>query len=113
MENKSFKFSIIIPFYNVEKYIRDSIESIINQTFGFEKNIQMILIDDGSTDNSLNIALEYESRYPENIRILQKNNEGQACARNLGLKYAKGKYVNFLDSDDYLSRNTLKEVFNF
>lgn len=113
MENKSFKFSIIIPFYNVEKYIRDSIESIINQTLGFEKNIQMILIDDGSTDNSLNIALEYESRYPENIRILQKNNEGQACARNLGLKYAKGKYVNFLDSDDYLSRNTLKEVFNF
>lgn len=113
MGNESFKFSIIIPFYNVEKYITESIESIINQTLGFKKNIQLILIDDGSTDNSLNIASSYENKYPENIMILQKDHEGQACARNLGLKYAKGKYVNFLDSDDYISRNTLKEVFEF
>lgn len=109
----NFNFSIIMPFFNVEEYLSEAIDSIINQTIGFEENVQIILINDGSTDNSMNIALEYEKMYPHNIYILSQKNSGQACGRNLGLKQARGKYVNFLDSDDYLSENTLQEVYDF
>lgn len=113
--NKSslnFEFSIIIPFFNVENYLDEAIESLLNQTIGFD-NVQIILINDGSTDNSMNIALEYEKLYPNNIFILSQKNSGQAKGRNLGLQFVQGKYVNFLDSDDYLSKNTLQEVHDF
>ena len=109
----NFNFSIIMPFFNVEEYLSEAIDSIINQTIGFEENVQIILINDGSTDNSMDIALEYEKLYPNNIYILSQKNSGQACGRNLGLKQAQGKYINFLDSDDYLSENTLQEVHDF
>lgn len=109
----NFKFSIIIAVYNAEKYLNEAIDSIIDQSFDFEKNTQLILVDDGSSDNSLEIALQYQKDFPDNILVLSKENGGQASARNLGLKYATGKYVNFLDSDDYLSNNTLEEVYNF
>ena len=108
--NYSFKFSIIMALYNVENYLNEAIDSIINQTIGFEENVQLILVDDGSTDKSKDIAYEYEKRYPDNVVFLSKENGGQASARNLGLKYAQGKYLNFLDSDDYISKNTLENV---
>ncbi len=108
-----FKFSIIMAAYNVEKYLDKAIDSIINQTIGFEENVQLIIVDDGSIDKSKDIAKAYAEKYPENILFLSKENGGQASARNLGLNYAKGKYLNFLDSDDYISKNTLEEVYKF
>ena len=111
--SKEFIFSIVMAVYNVEDYLREAIESIINQDIGFEDNVQLILVDDGSEDNSKNIALEYYKQFPENIIVLSKENSGQASARNLGISYAKGIYLNFLDSDDKLSLNTLTSVNNF
>ena len=108
-----FKFSVLMPFYNVEKYISEAIDSIVNQSIGFEENIELILIDDGSPDNSKEIALKYQEKYPNNIKVLSKLNGGQASAFNLGLKYVKGKYLSFIDSDDHVSLNTFEEVYNF
>ena len=113
ISNYQFKFSIIMAVYNVENYLNEAIDSIINQSIGFEENVQLILVDDGSIDKSKDIAKDYESKYPNNIIFLSKENAGQASARNLGLKHAKGKYLNFLDSDDYISKNTLQEVYAF
>lgn len=94
-----FLFSVIISIYNTGKYLDDSITSIINQTIGFNK-IQLILINDGSTDNSENICLKYKNLYEKNIIYIKINHSGVSEARNIGLNYAKGLYVNFLDSDD-------------
>lgn len=106
----NFKFSIITVFYNTEIYIKECIESVINQTLDFADNVQFILVDDGSTDDSKNIALSYQELYPENILVLSKENKGPSNARNYGLKYATGNYIGFLDSDDKLSENTLNNV---
>ncbi len=111
--SKLFKFSIVMAIYNTEDYLNEAIDSIINQTLGFEENVQLILIDDGSIDSSKDICLDYKEKYPDNIVVLSQKNSGQATARNNGLKYVKGKYVNFLDSDDKLSENALEEVYNF
>ena len=111
--NDKFKFSIIVPIFNSELYLHKSIDSIINQTLDFEENTQLILVNDGSTDSSEQICLEYQKKFPNNIIVLSQKNEGRSSARNLGIKYANGKYVNFLDSDDYFSENTLKEVSDF
>lgn len=97
--------------YNVEDYIGESIDSVINQTFDFNK-VQVILVDDGSTDSTKDIALEYQSKYPDNILVLSKENGGASSARNLGLKYVEGEYVYFFDSDDKLSENALTAVYN-
>lgn len=114
MENKfQYKFSVVMAIYNVESYLSKSINSVINQTLDFKDNIQLILVDDGSTDNSYKIASEFKQTYPENIVLLSNTVKGQANARNLGLKYIKGEYVNFLDSDDYLSDNALHDVYEF
>ena len=108
-----FLFSVIISIYNTGKYLNDSINSLLNQTIGFEKNIQLILVNDGSTDNSEDICLKYMNEYPKNIFYVYKDNGGQSTARNLGLKYIKGKYINFLDPDDIWSNNSFKLVSNF
>ena len=108
----NFVFSIVMAIFNVEEYIEEAIGSLINQSFDFNK-VQLILVDDGSTDNSREIALKYQSKYPNNILVLSKENGGQASARNYGLKYVEGEYVNFLDPDDKLSKNTLNAVYNF
>lgn len=107
--NKTFKFSIITAVYNTEEYLAECIESVLNQTIGLG-NIQLILVDDGSTDSSLKICLNYQEKYPKNIIVLEKENGGQASARNLGLKYATGEYLNFLDSDDKFELNCLEKV---
>ncbi len=99
--------------YNVEDYLNEAIDSIVKQSIGFEENVQLILVDDGSSDDSYRISLEYQDKFPNNIIALRKTNGGQASARNLGLKYAQGKYINFLDSDDYLSLNALNDVYTF
>jgi len=108
-----FLVSVIITFYNSQNYIKKAIESVINQTLNFEKFVQLILIDDGSEDKSYNIALDYFKRYPNNIVLMKQENQGQAKARNNAIHHVQGKYVNFLDSDDYISSNTLKKVCDF
>ena len=108
-----FEFSVLMPIYNVEEYLAEAIDSLINQSIGFEENIELVIVDDGSPDNSKDIALEYQKRYPDNIKVFSKENGGQATAFNFGLKHVHGKYVNFLDSDDCLSSNAFEDVHNF
>ncbi len=98
--------SIIVPVYNVEKYLSDCINSIINQTY---KNIEIILIDDGSNDTSPNICDQYEKK-DNRIRVIHKQNEGVSIARNVGLKNAIGDWIAFVDSDDWLELNYLEEL---
>lgn len=99
--------SIIIPIFNVSNYISKCIESIINQTLN---NIEIICIDDGSTDNSLDIVKKYAND-DSRIAIYSENNCGQGVARNLGIEVAKGKYIYFIDSDDLIDKNALFELF--
>lgn len=111
--SRGYAFSIVIAIYNTENYLEQTLDSVINQTIGFEDNVQLILVNDGSPDNSKDICLEYAEKYPNNIVYLEQENAGQATARNNGLKYIKGSYVNFLDSDDYLEENALEKVYPF
>lgn len=110
-QNKAF--SVVMACYNAEKYLDETINSIIGQSFSFESNIQLILVDDGSTDNTSEICKKYQNQYPDNIIYVYQENQGQGAARNHGLEYVKGKYVNFLDSDDKFSGNTFYTVFEF
>lgn len=89
--------TVIMPVYNVEMYVRESIECILNQTIGFNKNIELILVNDGSSDKTLDICREYYNLFPNNIIIIDQKNSGVSVARNKGLKIASGKYVNFFD----------------
>lgn len=92
--------SIIVPVYNVEKYLNRCIESLLNQTY---KNIEIILVNDASPDNSIAIMKEYEKKYPDIIKcIYLTKNVRQGGARNRGLKIAKGKFICFVDSDDWV-----------
>ena len=93
--------SIIIPLYNAENYIAQCIDSVLAQTW---PNIEVIIVDDGSTDNSLQIANQYKN---DQILILDQKNQGASAARNNGLKFAKGDYIQFLDADDILSGNKI------
>ena len=90
------EISIIVPVYNVEKYFKNCIESILSQTF---KDFELILVNDGSTDSSGNICDEYAKR-DNRIKVIHQENKGQASARNKGLDIARGKYIGFVDSDD-------------
>lgn len=112
MKKYNFKFSIIIAVYNVEPFLEETIESIINQTLDFATNIQVILVDDGSTDKSGEICDKYSKKYPKNIVYIHKENAGVSSARNVGLEYASGEYINCLDGDDRLSENALGIVYD-
>ncbi|WP_315078312.1 CDP-glycerol glycerophosphotransferase family protein [uncultured Clostridium sp.] len=108
-----YKISMIMAVYNVEKYIEEAIESVINQNLDFKRYCQIILVNDGSTDDSEAICLKYEKLYPDNIVYIKKENGGVSTARNKGLEHAEGQYVNFLDPDDKLSQDTLLTVVEF
>ena len=109
----TYKFSIISAVYNTAEYLREMIESVIGQDIGFEENVQLILVNDGSTDHSKEICLRYSRQYPNNIIYLEQQNLGVSEARNRGVAHATGEYVNFLDSDDYLDKQALSEVYKF
>lgn len=112
MEQYRYDFSVVMAVYNVEEYLREAVESLIHQTIGFSR-IQLIMVDDGSTDRSGEICDGYKRKYPNNVVVIHKENGGQASARNMGLQYASGKYVNFLDSDDTVSSETFWNVKSF
>ena len=102
------KLSIIVPVYNVEKYIERCLDSLLKQDLD---NYEIIVVNDGSTDNSQDIIDKYQKKYGI-IKSLKKANGGLSDARNYGLKHAKGKYVLFVDSDDYVKENMLKEIYD-
>jgi len=95
------EFSIIIPVYNIEQYIKECLDSVFNQSF---KDFEVIVVNDGTKDNSMDIVKNYD------VKIINQKNKGLSSARNHGVQLAKGKYILFLDSDDYLEKDTLKEI---
>ena len=98
--------TIIIAAYNVEKYIEKCLTSLVNQTY---KNLEILVVNDGSTDNTKKLIEKYEKEY-ENLKLLNKENGGLSSARNLGLQNTKTKYVTFVDGDDYLELNTYEVI---
>lgn len=107
--------SVIVPMYNVENYIKECLDSLVNQTL---KDMEVIVVNDGSTDGGVEIVESYCKKYPDLIRLVHKENGGLSDARNYGIPYAKGKYIGFLDSDDYvestmyekMSKNLMKDM---
>lgn len=99
--------SIIVPIYNVEKYLEQCIESLLNQSY---KMLEIILVNDGSTDNS-GILCDKFKKIDNRIKVIHKKNEGLGLARNTGMKYITGKYVTFMDSDDYADSNLIEELY--
>lgn len=108
INKKELDLSIIIPCYNVEKYVRECIESILNQKTKFKYEI--ILINDGSQDNTLNILKEYEDK--NNVILINQKNRGFSGARNIGLQYVQGEYLMFVDSDDKLSNGAIENLLS-
>ena len=103
------KISVIVPIYNCEQFLEKCLNSILEQKFD---DYELILIDDGSSDKSAIIVDEYEKRY-DNIRVLHKENGGVSAARNDGIHLATGKYITFIDGDDYVSNNYFSSIINF
>lgn len=106
MEN--IKVSVIVPIYNVEKYLEECLESLVNQTLS---GIEIIMVIDGSTDGSEMIARRYVETF-DNFKMIIQENQGLSGARNTGLRIAQGKYVYFVDSDDYISLNAMEILYN-
>ena len=107
-----FLFSVIISIYNTGRYLNDSIGSILKQTINPEK-IQIILVNDGSIDDTEEICLKYKEKYKKNIIYVKLEHGGVSRARNFGIQYAKGKYINFLDADDKWDNKAFKYVLLF
>ncbi|CUO14393.1 Hyaluronan synthase [Turicibacter sanguinis] len=108
MKKENVKYSFIVPIYNCEKYITKCVNSLVNQTY---KNFEILLVDDGSNDNSYNICLELKNRYKEvKIQLYKKENSGVSSTRNYGIDKSKGQYICFIDSDDYLDFNFLENI---
>ena len=107
-----FTFSVIMAIYNTGRYLDESIGSLINQTIGFE-DIQLILVNDGSSDNSEEICLKYKNIFPNNIIYIKINHKGVSEARNAGMSLANGKYLNFLDPDDLWDSKAFEYTLSF
>ena len=102
------KVSVIVPVYNVESYLDKCLNTLVKQTL---QEIEIIIVNDGSKDNSEKIIEKYLKKYPEKIKYIKKANGGLSSARNEGLKYASGEYIGFVDSDDYVSLNTFNLMY--
>ena len=101
------KVSVIIPVYNTASYLQESVGSIMHQTL---RDLEIIIVDDGSTDNSGEILREMAEK-DERIQLFSQRNEGQSSARNTALKYASGEYIYFMDSDDILHQDALRQCY--
>ena len=108
-----FYYTVISAVYNVDKYLDDYFNSLVKQSISFEKHIQLILVDDGSTDNSAKIIKKWQSKYPKNITYIYKENGGQGSARNEGLQHVKTEWVTFVDPDDFLDKDYFLEIDRF
>ena len=104
------KVSVIVPVYNVDKYLDKCLDSLVNQTL---KDIEIIIVNDGSKDDSEKIIKKYQKKYPEIIKAYKKSNGGLSDARNYGLKYASGNYIAFVDGDDYVDINMFSKMYNY
>ena len=102
------KLSVVIPVYNVEKYLPKCVDSVINQTL---KDIEIILVNDGSTDNSGEICEKY-TKADDRIKYICQDNQGVAAARKKGTEYVTSEYVTFIDSDDWVSESFFEELYN-
>lgn len=102
------KVSVVMPVYNADRYLAKSIESMLSQTL---KEIELILVNDGSKDNSLRICEEYKIK-DNRVTVINKKNEGACIARNTGIEKARGKYIQLVDADDYIESNMLEEQYN-
>lgn len=107
------KYSVISATYNVGRYLDKYFESLVNQRLDFKDHLQLILVDDGSTDNSAEVIKKWQKRYPDNIVYIHKENGGQASARNLGIKYAEHEWVTFIDPDDFVISDYFLGLSNF
>lgn len=107
--NKAELISVVVPVYNVEAYLARCIESIIAQTY---RNLEIILVDDGSTDKSGKICDDYKTKYSNLIEVVHQKNRGLSGARNTGLGHAQGKYITFVDSDDWLSHDMIEIMYD-
>lgn len=103
------KISIVVPVFNAEKYLSRCIDSILNQ---YVKNIEIILVNDGSTDKSADICNKYAIKYGDLIKVIHQKNQGVSAARNEGIKIAKGKYISFIDSDDWVDKEMYAEILD-
>ncbi len=106
MEN--IEISVIIPVYNSEKYIVKCLDSLKAQSM---KEIEVIIINDGSTDRTKDLIEEYQNAHQLKIRLYSRENAGQAAARNFGVLQAEGRYIAFMDSDDYVERDYLQQLY--
>lgn len=102
------KVSVIVPFYNVEGYIEKCLETLVNQTL---EDIEIILVNDGSKDRSIEIVNKFLEAYPDKLVYLEKENGGLSDARNYAIPYAKGEYIAFLDSDDYVEKDMYQKMY--
>lgn len=101
------KFSVLIPVYNTEKYLEECLQSVLNQTY---QDFEIVIVDDGSTDNSGAICDKFQKDYPQKIKVIHKENQGLISARRVGIDNATGDYCIFVDSDDYIIENLLSEL---
>ena len=101
--------SVVMPVYNVEKYLREALDSVVNQTY---RNLQIILVDDGSTDHSGIICDEYAA-VDDRITVIHQNNEGAGAAKNTGLDHIKGEYLSIIDSDDYIESDMYEKMIDY
>lgn len=102
------KVSIIVPVYNAEKTLCKCLDSLVGQTY---RDIEILLINDGSSDNSQKICESYANRFSE-VLLINQNNSGPATARNTGINRARGKYLSFVDADDYVESNMIEEMIS-
>ncbi|MGX7352814.1 hypothetical protein RU97_GL002642 [Enterococcus canis] len=109
----SLRISIVMAIYNVEEYLDEAIQSIINQTVDFQKNVELILVNDGSPDNSGEICRKYQKEFPLNVKYIEQENAGVSVARNRGLEVVTGDIVNFMDPDDVMDLSALEKVKDF
>ena len=106
---KSIKLSIVAAVYNLEKYLPRCLEALVNQTL---QEIEILCVDDGSTDSAPQIIEEYQKKYPDKIKVFHKENGGEFTTRNYGLERAIGEYVTFVDTDDYVEPNWAEKLYN-
>ncbi|MDO4849573.1 MAG: glycosyltransferase family 2 protein [Coriobacteriia bacterium] len=108
--NGTFKVSVVVPVYNTAEYLPECLDSLVGQSIGLDA-IQIVIVDDGSTDGSDEVVKAYAERYPANIVCLSQENGGQGAARNLGLSRCEGEYVGFMDSDDFADVNMYEAMY--